>query len=152
MISSPHDVVAERFERLRVVVERSALAKHHARIGRVEEVLVEGPSKKDPSVTTGRTRQNKLVHFAPPAATPLRPGTFADVRGHATRAAPPARRTRHVTAAAASPHAHPGAGRLSEPAVLFIPLFDELSEPSVAIDIAVGPRPRAGTACSCGTT
>jgi tRNA A37 methylthiotransferase MiaB len=35
------------------------------RIGRVEEVVVEGPSKrKDPSVITGRTRQNKLVHFA----------------------------------------------------------------------------------------
>src|SRR4029079_8227280 len=49
----PSDVVAERFERLRVVVERSALAKHRARIGRVEEVLVEGPSKKDAAVTTG---------------------------------------------------------------------------------------------------
>jgi tRNA-2-methylthio-N6-dimethylallyladenosine synthase len=59
------DVVAERFERLRVVVERSALARHRARVGRVEEVLVEGPSKRDPSVTSGRTRQNKLVHFRP---------------------------------------------------------------------------------------
>src|SRR5205814_932963 len=71
-------VVAERFERLRVVVERSALAKHHARIGRTEEVLVEGPSKKDPSVLTGRTRQNKLVHFA--VDRRLRAGTFAAVR------------------------------------------------------------------------
>ncbi|HEV3495744.1 MAG TPA: TRAM domain-containing protein, partial [Actinomycetes bacterium] len=72
------EVVAERFERLKVVVERSALARHQARVGRVEEVLVEGPSKKDPSVATGRTRQNKLVHFrvdVVPAA-----GTFADVR------------------------------------------------------------------------
>ena len=60
----PADVAAERFERLRVVVERSALAKHRARIGRVEEVLVEGPSKRDPAVLSGRTRQNKLVHFA----------------------------------------------------------------------------------------
>ena len=61
----PGEVVAERFERLRVVVERSALARHRDRIGRVEEVVVEGPSKRDPSVTTGRTTQNKLVHFAP---------------------------------------------------------------------------------------
>jgi tRNA-2-methylthio-N6-dimethylallyladenosine synthase len=68
---------AERFERLRVVVERSALARHRARIGRVEDVLVEGPSKKDTAVTTGRTRQGKLVHFRP--ARPLRPGTYADV-------------------------------------------------------------------------
>jgi tRNA-2-methylthio-N6-dimethylallyladenosine synthase len=57
------EVVADRFERLRVVVERSALARHGARVGRTEEVLVEGPSKRDPSMWTGRTRQNKLVHF-----------------------------------------------------------------------------------------
>jgi tRNA-2-methylthio-N6-dimethylallyladenosine synthase len=74
----PAEVVAERFERLRVVVERSALARHRARIGRVEEVLVEGPSKRDPATTTGRTRQNKLVHFTPSA--PIRPGSYARVR------------------------------------------------------------------------
>jgi tRNA-2-methylthio-N6-dimethylallyladenosine synthase len=67
-------ICGERFERLRVVVERSALAKHRARIGRIEEVLVEGPSKKDPSVLSGRTRQNKLVHVRPDR--PLRPGTY----------------------------------------------------------------------------
>ena len=59
------EVVAERFERLRVVVERSALARHQARIGRVEEVLVEGPCRAGPGVLTGRTGQNKLVHFDP---------------------------------------------------------------------------------------
>jgi tRNA-2-methylthio-N6-dimethylallyladenosine synthase len=70
-------VVSERFQRLRVVVERSALLKHEARVGRIEEVLVEGPSKRDPSVTSGRTRQNKLVHFTPPG--PLRTGSDASV-------------------------------------------------------------------------
>jgi tRNA-2-methylthio-N6-dimethylallyladenosine synthase len=68
-------VAAERFQRLRVVVERSALAKHEARVGRIEEVLVEGPSKKNPAVLSGRTRQNKLVHFTPPYA--LRAGAYA---------------------------------------------------------------------------
>jgi tRNA-2-methylthio-N6-dimethylallyladenosine synthase len=82
----PEDVVAERFERLRVVVERSALAKHRARIGRVEEVLVEGPSKRDASLTTGRTEQNKLVHFAPPGDRRLAVGSFATVE--VTGAAP----------------------------------------------------------------
>ncbi|MCU1502659.1 MAG: miaB [Ilumatobacteraceae bacterium] len=77
-------VVAERFERLKIVVERSALAKHRARIGRVEEVLVEGPSKRDASVLTARTRQNKLVHFATPV--PLRTGAYAAVE--ITAAAP----------------------------------------------------------------
>ncbi len=79
----PAEVCAERFERLRVVVERWALARHQARVGRVEEVLVEGPSKKDASVLTGRTGQNKLVHFA---AAPMAAGTFATVR--VTGAAP----------------------------------------------------------------
>jgi len=78
------DVAAERFQRLRVVIEHAALRKHEARVGLVEEVLVEGPSKKDPSVTSGRTRQNKLVHFEPEA--PLRPGSYARVE--VTRAAP----------------------------------------------------------------
>jgi tRNA-2-methylthio-N6-dimethylallyladenosine synthase len=59
----PAEVTADRFARLRVVVERAALQHHRARIGRVEEVLVEGPSKRDPAMTTGRTRQGKLVHF-----------------------------------------------------------------------------------------
>ena len=70
-------VSAERFERLRVVVERSALARHRARVGATEEVMVEGPSRKDPSVTTGRTRHNKLVHFR--STGPLRPGSYAEV-------------------------------------------------------------------------
>ena len=77
-------VVTERFERLRLVVERSALRRHQARVGRIEEVLVEGPSKRDPAVTSGRTRQNKLVHFVPPR--PLRTGSYATVE--ITRAAP----------------------------------------------------------------
>ena len=38
------DVVQERMTRLTEVVERHALARHEARVGRVEEVLVEGPS------------------------------------------------------------------------------------------------------------
>ncbi|MBV8462156.1 MAG: tRNA (N6-isopentenyl adenosine(37)-C2)-methylthiotransferase MiaB [Acidimicrobiales bacterium] len=81
----PPDTIAERFERLRVVVERSALAAHRARVGRVEEVLVEGPSKRDPATTTGRTGQNKLVHFRPPGDPPPA-GSYAEVR--VARAAP----------------------------------------------------------------
>ena len=71
------DVVAQRFDRLRHVVERSALRRHEARIGRTEEVLVEGPSRKDDGVLTGRTAQNKLVHFA--SAAPIRAGSYATV-------------------------------------------------------------------------
>lgn len=77
-------VVADRFERLRAVVERSAWLKHQAREGRIEEVVIEGPSRRDPSITTGRTRQNKLVHFTAPSQ--FRPGTYATVE--VTRGAP----------------------------------------------------------------
>jgi tRNA-2-methylthio-N6-dimethylallyladenosine synthase len=80
------EVVADRFERLRAVVERSALSRHRARVGRVEEVVVEGPSKRDPSVLTGRTGQNKLVHFARHGSERVSSGTFAEVR--VTGAAP----------------------------------------------------------------
>ena len=77
-------VAQERFARLRVVIERAALRRHRAREGRIEEVLVEGPSKKDATVLSARTRQNKLVHFVPDQ--PLRVGSYANVE--ITRGAP----------------------------------------------------------------
>ena len=61
----PPEVAQERMQRLVEVVERSGQRKHEARIGRREQVLVEGPSKKDAAIWSGRTRQNKLVHFSP---------------------------------------------------------------------------------------
>jgi tRNA-2-methylthio-N6-dimethylallyladenosine synthase len=72
-------VVSERFERLRLVVERSALERHRARVGRVEEVLVEGPSKRDPTMLSGRTAQNKLVHCRPLASGGPGAGAYAEV-------------------------------------------------------------------------
>jgi tRNA-2-methylthio-N6-dimethylallyladenosine synthase len=76
----PPEVTAERMERLRSVVERSALVKHSGRVGREEEVVVEGPSKRDHQVTTGRTAQNKLVHFVVPDGRPVPAGSYATVR------------------------------------------------------------------------
>jgi tRNA-2-methylthio-N6-dimethylallyladenosine synthase len=71
------EIAAERFDRLRHVVERSALRRHEQRVGRTEEVLVEGTAKKGgPGVYSGRTRQNKLVHLA---GDNLRPGTLVEV-------------------------------------------------------------------------
>jgi tRNA-2-methylthio-N6-dimethylallyladenosine synthase len=78
------EVVSRRFEKLRAIVEPHALEMHEARVGLVEEVVVEGPSRKNEGVMTGRTRQNKLVHFATPSQ--LRPGTYCTV--YITRAAP----------------------------------------------------------------
>jgi tRNA-2-methylthio-N6-dimethylallyladenosine synthase len=58
------DVIKSRFERLKEVLDRSALRQHEARVGRREEVLVEGPSRRDERMLSGRTRQGKLIHFA----------------------------------------------------------------------------------------
>jgi tRNA-2-methylthio-N6-dimethylallyladenosine synthase len=77
----PTDVIAERFDRLKTVIDRSALARHQARVGRCEEVLVEGVSRRDESMLSGRTRQGKLVHFAAghgPSMAPA-PGALARV-------------------------------------------------------------------------
>jgi tRNA-2-methylthio-N6-dimethylallyladenosine synthase len=75
----PPELSQERMRQLVDVVERHALRRHQARVGRVEQVLVDGPSKKDPSVLSGRTRQNKLVHFvAPDGASD--PGGLVEVR------------------------------------------------------------------------
>jgi tRNA-2-methylthio-N6-dimethylallyladenosine synthase len=99
----PPAVAQERMRHLVEVVERNALRRHRARVGRVEEVLVDGPSKKDPSVLSGRTRQNKLVHFVAPDGA-SEPGALVDVRivdaaphwlrGDVVRVVQPPRRTR----------------------------------------------------------
>jgi tRNA-2-methylthio-N6-dimethylallyladenosine synthase len=72
-----HAVSVERMERLRAVVERSSRRRNAARVGRVEEVVVEGPPRKDADQLSGRTRQNKLVHFP---ASGVRRGSYALVR------------------------------------------------------------------------
>jgi tRNA-2-methylthio-N6-dimethylallyladenosine synthase len=76
----PPAVAQERMARLVEVVEAGARAKHRARVGRVEEVLVDGPSKKDPARLSGRTRQHKLVHFPLPEGGAVHPGDLVEVR------------------------------------------------------------------------
>src|SRR3954468_4790671 len=59
----PEELKHERIERLIEVVQRVAEARNRERIGRVEEVLVEGPSRTDQAVLRGRTRRNTTVNF-----------------------------------------------------------------------------------------
>jgi tRNA-2-methylthio-N6-dimethylallyladenosine synthase len=60
----PENVKRERIERLIDVVQRVAEGRNQERIGRVEEVLVEGPSRNTPELLRGRTRRNTTVNFA----------------------------------------------------------------------------------------
>jgi tRNA-2-methylthio-N6-dimethylallyladenosine synthase len=65
----------ERLERLVEVVQRSAARRNAERVGRIEEVLVEGPSRTDDALMRGRTRRNTTVNFSGDA----RQGALVDV-------------------------------------------------------------------------
>jgi tRNA-2-methylthio-N6-dimethylallyladenosine synthase len=59
----PHEVKVERMERLVEVVQRRARERAQRFVGRSLPVLVEGPSRTDPSRLRGRSRHNKVVNF-----------------------------------------------------------------------------------------
>jgi tRNA-2-methylthio-N6-dimethylallyladenosine synthase len=71
----PDEVKHERLERLVDVVQRIAAERNADRVGTVEDVLVEGPSRTDATLQRGRTRGNTTVNFAGDA----RPGELVDV-------------------------------------------------------------------------
>jgi tRNA-2-methylthio-N6-dimethylallyladenosine synthase len=72
----PEETKRERIERLVDVVQRLAAERNRARVGSVEEVLVEGRSRTEPDLLRGRTRRNTTVNFAGDAE----PGQLVDVR------------------------------------------------------------------------
>ena len=57
------------------MVQDVAARRNALRIGRIEEVLVEGSSRTDPTLSRGRTRRNTTVNFSGSAAA----GELADV-------------------------------------------------------------------------
>jgi tRNA-2-methylthio-N6-dimethylallyladenosine synthase len=72
----PEEVKAQRIEGLIEVVQEFAARRNAERIGRVEQVLVEGPSRTDTSILRGRTRRNTTVNFSGSAEA----GALVDVR------------------------------------------------------------------------
>jgi tRNA-2-methylthio-N6-dimethylallyladenosine synthase len=60
----PHELKVERVERLVEVIQRRAAERAQRFVGRTLEVLVEGPSRNDPSRLRGRSRHNKVVNFS----------------------------------------------------------------------------------------
>jgi tRNA-2-methylthio-N6-dimethylallyladenosine synthase len=72
----PPEVVAERYERLAALVADVSWAENRKLVGTEVEVLVAvGEGRKDSAThrMSGRARDNRLVHFAPPDPAP-RPG------------------------------------------------------------------------------
>jgi tRNA-2-methylthio-N6-dimethylallyladenosine synthase len=72
----PDEVKRERIERLIDVVQGVAAARNRNRVGGVEEVLAEGPSRTDAAILRGRTRRNTTVNFTGSAS----PGELVGVR------------------------------------------------------------------------
>ncbi|MFL5970647.1 MAG: tRNA (N6-isopentenyl adenosine(37)-C2)-methylthiotransferase MiaB [Gaiellaceae bacterium] len=72
----PEELKRDRIERLVEVVQRVAAVRNAERVGGVEEVLVEGASRTDPSLLRGRTRRNTTVNFTGTASA----GELVDVR------------------------------------------------------------------------
>ncbi|WP_435921166.1 tRNA (N6-isopentenyl adenosine(37)-C2)-methylthiotransferase MiaB [Paenibacillus sp. DYY-L-2] len=59
----PMEVKKRRLQRLNEVVNENSRSSNDTMLGQIVEVLVEGESKNNASILSGRTRSNKLVHF-----------------------------------------------------------------------------------------
>ena len=79
---TPDEVKHERLVRLQATVNANSKAISQAMIGSVQNVLVEGPSRKNPRELTGRTENMRYVNFPAPAnlVGPDLTGTFVDVQ------------------------------------------------------------------------
>ncbi len=66
---TPQAVKLERLQRLQARVEQQGRAIGESRVGTLQPVLVEGPSRKDPGELMGRTACNRIVNFAAPLHT-----------------------------------------------------------------------------------
>ena len=72
----PLDVKRRRLARLQARISELASEVSEAMVGSMVRVLVEGPSKKNPSELRGRTENNRVVNFPGPDELA---GAFADV-------------------------------------------------------------------------
>jgi tRNA-2-methylthio-N6-dimethylallyladenosine synthase len=83
----PEAVKVERLRQLNALVEQVARQRSARYLGRLEEVLVEGPNPRDPDQLMGRTRTNRLTFFPSRSADgrQLAPGDLAWVRVEAVR-------------------------------------------------------------------
>ncbi len=59
----PEEIKHKRFDKLKQLVESQIEQNNQKYVGTVQKVLVEGPSKNNPELLTGRTDSNKVVIF-----------------------------------------------------------------------------------------
>ncbi|MBR6034046.1 MAG: tRNA (N6-isopentenyl adenosine(37)-C2)-methylthiotransferase MiaB [Clostridia bacterium] len=59
----PEEIKHKRFDRLKALFEGQIPANNEKYVGTIQDVLVEGISKNNPDIFTGRTESNKVVNF-----------------------------------------------------------------------------------------
>ena len=74
---TPHAVKLKRLQQLQVAIEDNVRRISAARLGTVQRILVEGPSRKDPAELAGRTECNRVVNFK---AEPTLAGQMVEIR------------------------------------------------------------------------
>ncbi len=78
---TPHEVKLARLQTLQAAIETNLTAISASRVGTVQRILVEGPSKRDAAEFMGRTECNRVVNFAAPAERAAQlVGQLVDVR------------------------------------------------------------------------
>ena len=60
---TPADVKLKRLQHLQATIEDNVRRISASRVGTVQRILVEGPSRKDPTELMGRTECNRIVNF-----------------------------------------------------------------------------------------
>lgn len=90
---TPHAVKLQRLQQLQAALEANVRRISDSRVGTVQRILVEGPSRRDASELMGRTECNRIVNFAGPARLA---GQLIDVR--ITEAYPHSLRAEVITA------------------------------------------------------
>jgi len=78
---TPREVKLKRLQHLQATIEENVARISRSMVGKVERILVEGPSRKDPNELSGRTENNRVVNFpAPLASHPRLIGQMIDVK------------------------------------------------------------------------
>ena len=83
---TPREVIQERFDRLVDVVQEGAWQANQADAGSIVPVLVEGASKRDARMLSGRSPKNQTVHFPLPDGESVSAWTGKTVDVHVTEA------------------------------------------------------------------
>ncbi len=60
---TPHEVKLRRLQEVQALLEQNIQRISQSRVGTVQRILVEGPSRKNPAELMGRTECNRIVNF-----------------------------------------------------------------------------------------